>query len=88
MQASPLVPFIIMSLLWAYYLMSQQLGLITALNKLEGFGMGKRNKSKRFVQKSANSVSKHDERIPYHMTYSEAEAQKLKNVNESSLGGI
>ncbi|MDQ0268773.1 hypothetical protein [Cytobacillus purgationiresistens] len=50
--------------------------------------MGKRNKSKRFVQQGADTVSKHDERIPYHSTYAEAEAEKLKNVNESSLGGI
>lgn len=50
--------------------------------------MGKRNKSKRFVQQGADAVSKHDERIPYHMTYAEAEAQKLANVKESSLGGI
>ncbi len=50
--------------------------------------MGKRNKSKRFVQQGADTVSKHDERIPYHSTYAEAEAEKLKNVTESSLGGI
>jgi hypothetical protein len=50
--------------------------------------MGKSNKSKRFVQQGKDSVSKHAERIPYHMTYAEAEAQKMANVQESSLGGI
>ena len=50
--------------------------------------MGKRNKSKRFVQQGVDSVSKHAERIPYHMTYAEAEAYKMANVKESSLGGI
>lgn len=54
----------------------------------EGFAMGKSNKSKRFVQYSVNTVSKHDERIPYHSTYAEAEAQKMANVKKSSLGGI
>ncbi len=50
--------------------------------------MGKSNKSKRFVQQGAGTVSKHDERIPYHTTYAEAEAQKMANVRESSYGGI
>jgi hypothetical protein len=50
--------------------------------------MGKRNKSKRFVQQGKDTVSKHAERIPYHMTYADAEAQKMSNVQESSLGGI
>lgn len=60
-----------------------------ALNSfMEEIRMGKRNKSKRFVQQGVDTVSKHDERIPYHMTYAEAEAQKLANVKESSLGGI
>lgn len=49
--------------------------------------MGKRNKSRRFVQQGADAVSKHDERIPYHNTYAEAEAQKLENVQNASLGG-
>ncbi|WP_176215225.1 hypothetical protein [Cytobacillus gottheilii] len=52
--------------------------------------MGKRNKSKRFVQQGVDTVSKHDERIPYHMTYAEAEAEaeQVQNVKESSYGGI
>ena len=55
---------------------------------LEGIRMGKRNKSKRFVQQGVDSVSKHAERIPYHMTYAEAESHKMANVKESSLGGL
>ncbi|MDX8361349.1 MULTISPECIES: hypothetical protein [Bacillaceae] len=50
--------------------------------------MGKRNKSKRFVQQGVDAVEKHDERIPYHTTYAEAEErQKISNVKESSIGG-
>jgi hypothetical protein len=58
------------------------------LEHIGGIRMGKRNKSKRFVQQGVDTVSKHAERIPYHMTYAEAEAQKMANVHESSLGGI
>ena len=54
---------------------------------LEGFRMGRSSKSKRFVQQGAATVSKHDDRIPYHTTYAEAEAQKMRNVRESSYGG-
>lgn len=57
-------------------------------NDLEGYSMGKRNKSNRFVQQGKDTVNKHDERIPYHLTYAEAEAQKMANVHESSLGGV
>ncbi|MBB5325104.1 hypothetical protein HNQ34_002203 [Anoxybacillus tepidamans] len=49
--------------------------------------MGKRNKSKRFVQQSVDAIEKHDERIPYHMTYAEAEERKAKQAVEMSLGG-
>ena len=49
--------------------------------------MGRSNKSKRFVQQGVDSVTKHAERIPYHMTYAEAEAEKLENVKKSSIGG-
>jgi hypothetical protein len=49
--------------------------------------MGK-NRSRRFVQQGKDSVNKHAERIPYHMTYAAAEAQKMANVQDSSLGGI
>lgn len=50
--------------------------------------MGKSNKSKRFVQQGADTVAKHAERFPFRTTYAEAEAQKLENVKESSLGGV
>ncbi|WP_251554350.1 hypothetical protein [Neobacillus muris] len=46
------------------------------------------NKSRRFVQQGKDSINKHAERIPYHMTYAEAEAQKMANVHSSSPGGI
>ncbi|WP_010171529.1 hypothetical protein [Bacillus coahuilensis] len=49
--------------------------------------MAKSNKSKRFVQQGKVTVNKHDEKIPYHLTYAEAEALKLQNVHDSSLGG-
>ncbi|WP_203556437.1 hypothetical protein [Bacillus sp. B15-48] len=50
--------------------------------------MGKSNKSKRFVQQGTDSVSRHAERIPYHTTYAEAEARKMSNQKNSSVGGI
>ncbi|MCA1031030.1 hypothetical protein LCL95_08355 [Bacillus timonensis] len=50
--------------------------------------MGKSNKSKRFVQQGADSIQKYSERFPYKSTLAQAEEQKLKNVDESSLGGI
>ncbi|WP_462408959.1 hypothetical protein [Neobacillus sp. Marseille-QA0830] len=46
------------------------------------------NKSRRFIQQGKDSVNKHAERIPYHMTYAEAEAQKMANVHRSPLGGM
>lgn len=61
---------------------------VSKFHSSEGIRLGKRNKSKRFVQQGVDTVTKHDERIPYHMTYAEAEAEKLANVKESSLGGI
>jgi hypothetical protein len=50
-------------------------------------GRSRSSKSRRFVQQGKDAVSKHDDRIPYHLTYAEAEAKKLSNVHESSLGG-
>ncbi|MEW9501555.1 hypothetical protein [Jeotgalibacillus marinus] len=47
--------------------------------------MGKRNKSKRFVKQGKDSVSQHDQRFPYHMTYAEAETQKADRENGSSI---
>ncbi|WP_170209226.1 hypothetical protein [Robertmurraya kyonggiensis] len=50
--------------------------------------MGRSSKSKRFVQRGVDAVTQHDKRIPYHTTYAEAEAQKMANAKDSSLGGI
>lgn len=50
--------------------------------------MGKRNKSRRFVSQGATTVMKHDERLPYHTTYAEAEARKMSNDHSSQVGGI
>lgn len=50
--------------------------------------MGRSNKSKRFVQQGKDSVNQHSKRIPYHMTYAEAEAYKMSNGHESSFGGL
>ncbi|WP_416828729.1 competence protein [Ectobacillus polymachus] len=47
--------------------------------------MGKKNKSKRFIQQGSDSVSKHDEQFPYRHTLAEAEKQKMRN---SSFGGF
>jgi len=41
--------------------------------------MGRSSKSKRFVKQGVNVVNKHAEKIPYHMTYLEAEVRKLRN---------
>ncbi|MFX3624102.1 MAG: competence protein [Ectobacillus sp.] len=48
--------------------------------------MGKKNKSKRFVQQGSDAVMRHDEKFPYHLTMAQAEA--LKQRNDSSLGGF
>lgn len=45
--------------------------------------MGKRNKSKRFVQQGKTAVSKHSERFPYRTTMAEAEA-----AENSTYGGL
>ncbi|KYC97225.1 hypothetical protein MXL46_14390 [Heyndrickxia sporothermodurans] len=50
--------------------------------------MGKRNKSKRFVQQGKDAVSKHAERFPYRSTLAEAEERQVEYMKESSLGGI
>lgn len=46
--------------------------------------MGKRNKSKRFVQQGKTAVSKHSERFPYRLTMAEAE----ENRDSSTCGGL
>lgn len=45
--------------------------------KFGGILMG--SKSRRFVKQSVNAINKHAEKIPYHMTYAEAEARKMRN---------
>ena len=39
--------------------------------------MGKKNKSKRFIQQGADAVMKHDARFPYRGTLAEAEKQEV-----------
>ncbi len=51
-------------------------------------GRSRSSKSRRFTQQGKIAVAQHDQRIPYHLTYAEAEEQKLAKVEESSLGGI
>jgi hypothetical protein len=58
------------------------------LSKIGGISMARSNKSRRFVQQGKDSVNKHAERIPYHMTYAEAEANKMANHPESIPGGM
>lgn len=41
-----------------------------------GIRMGKSSKSKRFVKQGVDAVTRHSEKIPYHLTYAEAEAEK------------
>jgi len=50
--------------------------------------MGRSGKSKRFVSQGKNAIYQYEKRIPYHLTYAEAEARKMRNVHDSSLGGI
>ena len=51
-------------------------------------GKGRSSKSRRFVQQGKDSVTMHSKRIPYHMTYAEAEAYKMSNSHETSFGGL
>ncbi|ASS90509.1 MULTISPECIES: competence protein [Aeribacillus] len=46
--------------------------------------MGKRNKSKRFIEQGKGAVKKHDEKFPYRMTFAESEARAN---NEASFEG-
>ncbi|KFN04636.1 competence protein [Bacillus clarus] len=46
--------------------------------------MGKKNKSKRFIQQGADAVMKHAEKFPYRGTLADAERAK----NNSSFGGV
>ncbi|WP_175384459.1 hypothetical protein [Bacillus sp. FJAT-27225] len=48
--------------------------------------MGRR--SRRFVKQGSDSVERHSQRIPYHMTFAEAEERKLANARENANGGL
>lgn len=50
--------------------------------------MGKRSRSKRFVQHGRDAIEKHAEQFPYRMTYAEAEARKMANEASSDKGGL
>ncbi|WP_202630795.1 hypothetical protein [Pallidibacillus pasinlerensis] len=47
--------------------------------------MGKGGKSKRFVSQASNAVEQHAKRIPYHLTYAEAEARKMREGQDSPI---
>lgn len=46
-----------------------------------GIRMGR--KSRRFVKQGVDAVRKHAEKIPYHLTYAEAESRKMNNSFDS-----
>ncbi|WP_185806824.1 hypothetical protein [Bacillus sp. HMF5848] len=50
--------------------------------------MGRSSKSKRFVKQGVDAVTMHDQRIPYHSTYAEAEERKANSVQQTSLGSL
>lgn len=47
--------------------------------------MGKRSKSKRFVQQGKDSVALHAQKIPYHSTFEEAEQRQKSNQFHGGL---
>lgn len=49
--------------------------------------MGKRNKSKRFVQQGKDTVTKHAELFPYRSTLSDAEKRAM-NSTDSALSEV
>ena len=49
--------------------------------------MGKKNKSKRFIQQGADAVMKHDARFPYRGTLAEAEKARSNSSLEGSKWG-
>ncbi|MBP1947267.1 hypothetical protein [Virgibacillus litoralis] len=49
--------------------------------------MGKKNKSRRFSQHSADSVKKHDERFPYRSRFSDTE-RKREEADSHTVGGF
>ncbi|CAM4059477.1 competence protein [Lederbergia lenta] len=50
--------------------------------------MGKRSKSKRFIQQGKNSVEQHAERFPYRSTLADEEEKEMNFMEETSLGGL
>jgi hypothetical protein len=49
--------------------------------------VGKKSKSKRFSQQSADSIKKHDERFPYRSRFSDAERKRGETDNHT-VGGF
>ena len=49
--------------------------------------MGKKNKSKRFIQQGADAVMKHDARFPYRGTLAEAEKARSNSFFWRGLNG-
>ncbi|MBT2573854.1 hypothetical protein J7E26_07800 [Bacillus sp. ISL-51] len=47
--------------------------------------MGKRNKSKRFIQQGKDSVSLHDARFPYRSTLADAQHDGAKETAERQV---
>ncbi|ADP31594.1 MULTISPECIES: hypothetical protein [Bacillus] len=47
--------------------------------------MGKRSKSKRFIQQGKDSVSLHDARFPYRSTLEESQHTAAKNAAEGQV---
>lgn len=45
--------------------------------------MGRSSKSKRFIKQGVDAVNRHSEKIPYHLTYAEAEARKMNRQFDS-----
>ncbi|WP_180994279.1 hypothetical protein [Bacillus sp. Marseille-P3661] len=50
--------------------------------------MTKKSKSKRFYQQSADAIKLHSEKIPYHLTFAEAEERGRKQDSNQPLGGF
>lgn len=49
--------------------------------------MGKKSKSKRFIQQSTDSLKKHSEMFPYRSTLAERERQE-NGQEQDNLGGF
>jgi len=49
--------------------------------------VGKKSKSKRFSQQSADSIKKHDERFPYRSRFSDVERKRGETDNHT-VGGF